>query len=883
MTDLVSATINSAMRVKFNPGTNIIKDLVLCYGGITNKTVLANQIREQTRGREWTDDTMSFVCGLLGDELNVSMPSVGGSSNYKRSLTTSIFFKFYINVQPSLRSTESDIVHDLASVRHRPLSSGSQIFETLPEYQDGIDFVGKPVLHKSAFQQATGEAMFCDDLPTYSNEVHIALVTGKRVHAKILSIDASKAKSMPGVKGFLEYKDIPYPVDGYITTEGIFAHEKVLYHGHTIGAIVAETLEQAMAARQHVHVAYEDLPAVLNLESAISEKRYRPNPKVLDVGDVETGFKEADLVFEGEMSMGSQEHFYLEPQSCIAVPTGEAGEIDITISTQCLNIVQASISQMLGVPKNRVRCHVKRVGGGFGGKLFCSEPVGAVAALAATKFNRPARLILDRETDMRKTGKSIKFHAKYKVGCNKDGKILAHEVNLYADGSFFSRLTETYIGIQLLFLVCDQGYAFNNVKATGYTCETNINMGMPIRASITIPSMVFTQAIINDVALRLELPVEQVHEVNMLKIGDLTPLGRELPDVPTMHSCWLRCLESSNYVEKRKIVEEYNQKSKWNKRGLYITPISRNVGVPVHLWSQGAALVNIYTDGSVWVNHGGVELGQGLHTKLIQVASKVLQVPQDVIHITETNTDCVPNAQFTAASTGSDIFGMAVKNACEKLIQRLAPYKESNPKGQWEDWVLAAYNGCTSLSATGFYRHPKEYNWDLENPREGNFDKYYVYGAVAVEVEVDCLTGAHRVLQVDGVMDFGRSLNPTIDIGQMEGAFMMGYGLFVLEQVVYDDEGRLLTKDAATYKIPGVRDIPTKFNMQILTSHSDEAILFGSKGVGEPPLHMSIAVLFAIKDAIAAARKDAGIEQPFQLNSPANAEQIHTLCSTKIM
>ncbi|CAH1792847.1 unnamed protein product [Owenia fusiformis] len=884
-TDLASATVNSAMKVKFNPDTNSIKDLVLCYGGIDNKSVIATQVREKTREKEWTQDLVSFVCGLLGDDLDVTWSSVGGSTNYKRSLTANIFLKFFIKVQSSLQNAESEIIHDFSSVRHKPLSSGSQIFETLPMGQNGIDYVGQPVLHKSAYQQATGEAVFCDDIPTYNNELHIALVTGTKAHAKILSIDASKAENMPGVKGFLSYKDIPNPVNipRTTTTEGIFANEKVLYHGHAIGAIVADTLEQAVAARQHVHVEYEDLPAVIKLETAIREKRYLPNPKVLEVGDIEAGFKEADLVFEGHISMGSQEHFYMEPNSCIAVPIGEAGEVDITTATQSLNTAQESISQMLGVPKNRVRCHVKRIGGGFGGKGMCAEKFSTVAALAATKFNRPARLILDRQTDMCATGKRSRMYAKYKVGCSNEGKILAHEIEVYEDGGFFGSFLEFGMDFQLLVLICEQGYSFNNVKVTGFTCETNTQFGAAVRGYITIPPLVITQALVNDVAFRLGLPIEQVHKINMLKHGDQTPLGRELPDAHTLHTCWQRCWESSNYVEKKKMVEEFNKKSKWNKRGLYIAPITRNVGSPVYAWSQGAALVNIYTDGSVWVNHGGIEMGQGLHTKLIQVASKVLEVPQDVIHITETTTDCVPNAMPTIESMGTDLFGMAVKRACEKLVTRLAPYEASNPNGKWKDWVLAAYNDCTSLSATGFYHHPKENNWELEKPREGNFNIYYTYGAVAVEVEIDCLTGAHRVIQVDGVMDFGRSLNPTIDIGQMEGAFMMGYGCFVSEQIVYDDEGRLLTNDATTYKIPGVRDIPTKFNMQILTSHSDEAVLYGSKGVGEPPLHMSIAVMFAIKDAIAAARKDAGIEEPFQLNSPANAEQIHTLCSTKII
>ncbi|CAH1779265.1 unnamed protein product [Owenia fusiformis] len=881
-TDLNYATVNSAMRVKLDPDSNTIKDLVLCYGGVGHGSIVATQVREKTVGREWADDLVAFVSGLLGEELNVTLPPVGGSTNYKRSLTVGIFFKLFSRLQSTLHNIQSKIVHDMSSVRQKTLSSASQIFETLPIDQDGIDHVGQPVVHKSALQQASGEAVYCDDIPTYNNELHIALVIGNRAHAKILSIDASKAERMPGVKGFLSYKDIPNQVHGNITTEFIFAKDKVLYHGHTIGAIVADTLEQAMAARQYVHVDYEDLPAVIELETAISEKLYLPNPKVLQAGDMELGFKESDLIFEGEISMGSQEHFYMEPLSSIALPIGEAGEIDITVTSQSLIDIQAMVSQMLDVPKNRVKCHVKRLGGGFGGKAQCTEQFPLISALAATRFNRPARLTLDRETDMRTTGKRNRAHAKYTVGCTKRGKILAHEVELYIDGGFLDTLTAPFMPFSLLIAVCDQGYAFNNVKVTGYTCETNTNPGVPMRGSIYIQPLILTQALINDVASRLGLPIEQVHKVNMLQIGDLAPLGRELPDVHTMHKCWQRCLESSRYMEKRKMVEEYNRKSKWSKRGLYIIPTTRDSLPPLYGLCQGGALVNIYTDGSVWVNHGGVEMGQGLHTKLIQIASKVLKVPQDVIHITETTTNCVPNAPMTAGSMGSDVFGMAVKNACEKLMKRLGPYKAENQNGQWKDWVLAAYNDCTSLSATGFYFHPKENHWDLEKPREGNFSKYYLYGAAAVEVEVDCLTGAHRVIQVDGVMDFGRSLNPTIDIGQMEGAFIMGYGCFVSEQVVYDNKGKLLTKDATTYKIPGVRDIPTKFNMQILASHSDEAVLYGSKAVGEPPLHMSIAAMFAIKDAIAAARKDAGIEGPFQLNCPANAEQIHTLCSTKI-
>ncbi|CAH1781910.1 unnamed protein product [Owenia fusiformis] len=877
-TDLNLATVNCGMKVKLNAESNTIDDLVLCYGGVGPSSQLASNVKQETRGKNWNNDVVTFVCDLLESDIDVTL-NADGSVNYKKALVSSLFIKFYLKVNAIIQS-QPDQSPDMSSVRSHPLSEASEVFEDVPADQAAIDTVGRPVVHKGALQQTTGEAVYCDDLPAYKNELHIVLITSKRVHAKILKIDASKAESMPGVKGFLSFADIPNQQSGH--AEHIFSNEEVKYGGHVVGAIVAETEMQARVAVKHVIVEYENLPAVLTIEDAIKMNSMLPNCSVIKHGDVDAAFANADAIIEGELEMAGQEHLYMEPQSCRVVPTGEAQELEIIASTQGLADLQDGASDLLGIPQNRISVKTKRVGGGFGGKEATPLCLATIASIVALRFNKPTRLVLDRATDMEFTSKRHPINAKYKIGCLKSGKIVAEEVHFYINAGYTPGMYGLLAIASLLNLAADSGYKIDNFKLSANVCLTNINPSGAMRGFMSPPLALLMQTIMNDVTVKLNLPSTQVHEINMYKTGDRTFYNRELNDAGSLKVCWDTCLTNGDYYKRKAEVDKFNSASKWTKRGLSAIPVYRELGIPVRPFAQGAALVNIYKDGSVWISHGGVEMGQGLHTKIIQVASRVLEIPCEAIHVLGTDTNCVPNALMTAASHGTDLFGMAVKDACETLVKRLEPYKRNSPDKPWAMWVMHAYLNCTSLSATGFYDRGPEYVLNFQNPYDGGKgQKYFVCGATMAEVEVDCLTGANRVIRVDATMDLGRSLNPAIDIGQIDGAFVMAFGMLVSETLEYDENGFLKSKDINSYHIPGVRDIPTKFNTQLINSDSKEAVLFGSKGVGEPPIHMGIAAFMAIKDAIHASRIDNGVQGNFQMNSPANAQQIFKLLSVK--
>ncbi|CAH1792496.1 unnamed protein product [Owenia fusiformis] len=875
--DLNLASINCGMRLKLQANSHIIEDLVLCYGGMAKRSIIAAIVKKEATGKAWGKDLVAVVCRLLESDIDVTI-NKDGSDDYKKALVSSLFLKFYLKINAIVLS-QTDPSPDMSSVRSHPLSKASEIFEDVPPEQAAEDRVGRPMVHKAALQQTTGEAVFCDDLPMYKDEIHIALVLSHRVHANIVKIDASKAESLAGVLSFISFKDIPNQQSNI--AEHVFADKEVKYEGHVIGAIIAKTEARARAAANNVLVEYDDLPSIVTLEDAIKKENFMAgHPVVLKHGDIDKAFQESDVTIEGEIAMNGQEHFYMETQVCRVVPTGEEQELEIVSSTQFLSEVQTGVSNLLNVPKNRLTVKIKRLGGGFGGKEESPIYVAAIASIAALKYNKPVRLVLDRRTDMRVTHKRQETWTRYKVGCSKSGKILAKEVSVYTNAGYTPGFFGFVPAASLFCLASEQGYKIDNFKLSAYTCLTNTNPRAPMRGFMTPPLALLMQAIMNDIALKLNIPDTQVHEINMYKSGDHTFYNRELMDAGSLKVCWETCLNNSDYYNRRTQVDNYNRSSRWTKKGLCAIPIYRHVGIGFfrHM-GQGAALVNIYQDGSVWISHGGVEMGQGLHTKLIQVASKALQVPCERIHILETNTNCIPNALPTAASHGSDLFGMAVKDACEKLVVRLKPYKQKNLDKPWEKWVIDAYLDSTNLSAAGFYDRGPQHYQNFNNPYDGGKGpQYFVCGATVAEVEVDCLTGANRVLRIDATLDLGRSLNPAIDIGQIDGAFVMAFGLFVSEKLEYDENGFLVSKDTSSYHIPGSRDIPTQFNIQLFNTDSKEAVLYGSKGVGEPPIHMGIAAFMAIKDAIRASRKENGVDGNFQLNSPASSEQIFHLC-----
>nr|XP_020634503.1 aldehyde oxidase-like [Pogona vitticeps] len=538
-----------------------------------------------------------------------------------------------------------------------------------------------------------------------------------------------------------------------------------------------------------------------------------------------------DLHFEtGRVHIGGQEHFYMETQSVLVIPKGEDKEIDIYVSSQHPAFTQELVASVLNIPSNRIMCHVKRVGGGFGGKITKAAILAAVTAVAANKTGRAVRCVLDRADDMLITGGRHPFLGRYKVGFMNDGTIVALSVEYYSNAGCTP--DESIAVMENALLRMDNAYKIPNLLCQGWVCKTNLPSNTAFRGFGFPQSALVTETVITDVAIKTDLPQEEVRERNMYKTFDETHYKQEV-DPGNLIRCWNECMQKSCFHKRKMEVEEFNKHNYWRKKGIVVIPLKYSVGFQPMYLNQAAALVHIYLDGHVLVTHGGVELGQGIHTKIIQ-------------------------------------------NACETLMKRLKPVMNKNPEGTWKDWVILSFSSNISLSATGYFRGYKT-NMDWEKG-EGRPYEYSVFGAACSEVEIDCLTGDHKNIRTDIVMDVGCSINPAIDIGQIEGAFVQGLGLYTMEVLKYSPEGLLKTYGPNQYKIPAVCDIPEQFYVSLLSSSQNINAIYSSKAIGEPALFLGCSVFFAIKDAVAAARKERGLPRMFILDSPATPEGIRLAC-----
>ncbi|CAH1790691.1 unnamed protein product [Owenia fusiformis] len=870
------AIVNAGMKVRLDDEQKVQK-MSLAFGGMAPTTVLALGCCNKAIGRTWDDKLLEDVCHWLENDLPLSDSAPGGQIQYRRTLTTSFFFKFFLQVKSykvKLHGKDLTAIKDYEWEERKSV----QIFEKVPEGQQEIDPVGRPVPHVSAAKQATGEAIYCDDMPHYSDELYIALVLSTVAHGKILSVDTKMALEIPGIVGYVDHTDVPGSNDtgpAALIDEEIYRSEMVTCQGQIIGAIVADTQAHAQRAAKLVKIQYETYDPIITIKEAIAKDSYFPTDSVIVNGDVESALKEVENTLEGEIHLGSQEHFYLETNAVIAVPKGEDGEMEIFASTQNPTTTQMLAARALGVPASHVVCRVKRMGGGFGGKETRSIPALSLpAVVAAQKFGRPVRCMLDRDEDMLTTGTRHPLYAKYKIGFTAQGRIEALDVDLYLNAGCSTDLSAAVM--ERAMFHSDSCYKIPNVRVKGHLCKTNIPSNTAFRGFGGPQGLMVCENWISDVASKLGISQTKVREMNMYKEGDKTHYNQTIERC-NIESCWKQVLEQSNYHKRLEQIDEYNRESRWRKRGIAAVPTKFGIAFTATFLNQAGALVHVYTDGSVLLTHGGCEMGQGLHTKMIQVASKTLGVSAERIHISETSTNTVPNTSATAASASSDLNGMAVLQACQTIKDRLQPFVKAKPEGTWNDWVNAAYFDRVSLSASGFYKTPNlGYDWETNS---GNPFNYFSFGAAVSEVEIDCLTGDHKVLKTDIVMDLGSSLNPVIDIGQIEGAFAQGYGLFTLEQHKYSPNGTLLTRGPGAYKIPGFGDVPIEFNVTLLKDSPNPKAVYSSKAIGEPPLILASTVFYAIKHAITSARADTGVTGVFRLDSPASSERIRMACS----
>uniref|UniRef100_A0A0A9WB52 xanthine dehydrogenase n=1 Tax=Lygus hesperus TaxID=30085 RepID=A0A0A9WB52_LYGHE len=882
------AIVNAAYNFQLNK--NVIEKAHLAYGGMAPTTVLAVNTAKTLIGKKWDKSMIEEAYSSLVDELPLDPSAPGGTIEYRRSLTLSLFFKFYLEVVQILEKegcTETQIEKSYRTGKdqfHYTPPKSSQYFTVVPNTQEKTDAVGRPIVHASAFKQATGEAVYCDDIPRFENEAYLSLVLSKKSHAKILSIDASAALEIPGVYGFFSAKDISKEHNKWgpiFQDEELFASEKVVSQGQIIGAVAAVDQNTAQKANRLIKVEYEDIePAVITIEDAIRHSSYiNPTPKQIKSGDVEAVFSSCDpsCIVEGDVKIGGQEHFYLETHAAIAIPSKEDNEIQIISSTQHPSEIQHLASHLLGIPNNLVTCKTKRLGGGFGGKESRGSLVALPVALAAHKLGRPVRMMLDRDEDMMVTGQRHPFYGKYKAAFTPEGKLLALQVDLYANAGYSMDLTTSVLD-RAMFHVTNACH-IPNLTVRGFMCRTNTVSNTAFRGFGGPQGMFVAETIIDHVAVNLKKSPEEIRALNLFEEGNTLHYNQTL-GYCTLGRCWEECMRQANYVAKKKEIELFNKENRWRKRGISVVPTMFGIAFTSLFLNQAGALVLVYRDGSVLISHGGTEMGQGLHTKMIQVASRALGIPADLIHISETSTDKVPNTSPTAASAGSDLNGMAIIDACNLINERLKPIKEANPKGTWEEWVNSAYFSRVSLAASGFYKTP-DIGYNMQT-NSGMAFNYHTYGAACSEVEIDCLTGDHQVLSTNIVMDLGESLNPAIDIGQIEGGFMQGYGLFSLEEMIYSPTGTLYSRGPGAYKIPGFADIPLEFNVALLKGAPNPRAVYSSKAVGEPPLFLAASIFFAIKEAVKAARADSGKKEWFRFDSPATSARIRMACSDEI-
>ena len=747
--------------------------------------------------------------------------------------------------------------------------------------------------HESAELHVSGEAAYTDDLPEFAGTLHVALGLSRHAHARIVSLDLEAVRAAPGVVAALTAADIPGenncgPV---LHDDPILAEGTVSYLGQPVFAVIATSRDlarQAAAlAKSGDIVRYEPLEAVLTARAAHDRQQYVLPPLHLVRGDPAARIAAAPHRLIGEFEVGGQEQFYLEGQIAYAVPKEGAGML-VYSSTQHPSEMQQVVAHMLGWPAHRVLCECRRMGGGFGGKESQSAVFACIAALAASKLKRPVKLRADRDDDFLITGKRHDAVYRYEVGFDSEGRIAGARVEIALRAGYSADLS----GAVATRAVChvDNAYYLSDVEIAALACKTNTQSNTAFRGFGGPQGALVTEVMIDDIARALGRDPLDVRLANFYGIGkrDVTPYGQRVDD-NILAPLTAQLLESSDYRARRAALAAFNEASPVLKRGIAITPVKFGISFNVPFLNQAGALVHVYRDGSVLVNHGGTEMGQGLNTKVAQVVAHVLGLPLEQVRVTATDTSKVANTSATAASTGSDLNGKAAEAAAQTIRARLAEMAARLLGGQPGDAIFA--NGCVSLDGAslpfaqlvneaylarvqlwsdGFYATPKVH-WDAKT-LTGHPFYYFAYGAAVSEVVVDTLTGEWKLLRADLLHDAGRSINPAIDLGQVEGGFIQGMGWLTTEELWWNADGRLMTHAPSTYKIPAISDTPAAFHVALYRNENVEPTVFRSKAVGEPPLLLAFSVFLAIRDAVAAAAPHARSAPP--LRAPATPEAI---------
>ncbi len=746
------------------------------------------------------------------------------------------------------------------------------------------------ISHDSAHKHVAGNADYIDDIPHPANLLHCYFGTSDIAHGRISKMDLSAVEQYPGVVRVMTAADIPgsnqiSPV--HMNDEPVLADKLVQFAGQPLFAVLAQSRSAARQAAQLAKVEYLELPAILDIETALAEQSFVIDPQSLQRGDSQAALSSAPYRLQGKVSTGGQDHFYLEGQVSMAIP-GEDGDMLVLTSSQHPSEVQQLVAESLGKPNNAVTVEVRRMGGAFGGKETQAAQWAILATLMADTTGRPVKIRLDRDDDMRSTGKRHDFLIQYDVGYDADGRILGVEF-IHALRCGISADLSGPIADRAMFH-SDNAYYLPNISIKSYRCKTNTVSNTAFRGFGGPQGMVGIERVMDVVAHQLGLDPLAVRTINLYGKDErnITPYRMTIKD-NVIEDLITDLVESSDYQARREEIAAFNHNSPVIRKGIALTPAKFGISFTTTFLNQAGALVHVYKDGSVHLNHGGTEMGQGLMIKIAQIVAEEFQIDLEKVKVTATNTGKVPNTSATAASAGTDMNGMAARTAARKIKKRLIKFASKKfavdksdirfvnnhieaGEHQISFSALAeqAWLGRISLSATGFYRTPK-INYDPQT-LSGRPFLYFAYGAAVSEVEIDCLTGEHRIIRADILYDAGRSLNPAIDIGQIEGGYIQGAGWLTTEEICWDAKGHLRTHAPSTYKIPTCGDIPETFNVKIWDKgRNREKTIHRSKAVGEPPLMLAISVHSAINQAIA---DKLGSKHLPSLNTPATPEAV---------
>jgi len=756
--------------------------------------------------------------------------------------------------------------------------------------------VGKPLPHDAAPLHVNGQARYIDDIPTPANCLHLAFGLSSVAHGDITAIDLGAVRSADGVVAVLTADDLHHDCDVSPAAhdEPLLATGTVHYVGQAVFLVVATSHLAARKAARMAQIDYAEKPVLLTIDAALAaDSRFEGGPVTWTKGDAEGAMKTAPNTLTGSIEMGGQEHFYLEGQAALVFPQ-EGGDMLVHSSTQHPTEIQHKVSHALGLPMNAVRVETRRMGGGFGGKESQGNALAVACAVVAAQTGQPCKMRYDRDDDMVITGKRHDFRIDYTAGYDGRGKISGIQFTQYARCGWSQDLSLPVADRAMLH--ADNAYHLPDIRITSHRLRTNTQSATAYRGFGGPQGMLGIERVMDHIAGELGLDPLAVRQKNFyaLRAGGIsgkkkdaqqTPYGQQVEDF-ILHELVADLVDRSDYQARRAAVDKWNTANPVLKKGIALTPVKFGISFTLTHLNQAGALVHIYQDGSVHLNHGGTEMGQGLFQKVAQVAATVFGVALETIKITATDTAKVPNTSATAASSGSDLNGMAVKAACETLRGRIAEFLADQHGKKISDvsfeggmvmvgrrqFTFAkaaqlAYEGRISLSATGFYKTPK-IQWDRVRGRGRPF-LYFAYGASVTEVVIDTLTGENRILRCDILHDAGASLNPDLDIGQIEGAYVQGAGWLMMEELIWDDKGNLRTHAPSTYKIPACSDRPDIFNVDLWDGKKPENTIYRSKAVGEPPFMHGISALMALSNAVAAC----GDTYP-SLDAPATPERV---------